>query len=301
MRKRFYILFVARDAEGELRKIPIPLHYLYVFMVGALIGMLSITGMAGSYTRMLAKVMRFNQLRTEKEALKNRYNQLEQVAKERDIQVASLGTLASDVSALYGLKQDAIIKQNPDSPDTDDSVQMSIDQLNTLRHTAMSGAASIGIGMGLTRHASVSDWLRMAEAPSLWPVEGRITGSFGERIDPFNGEGAFHRGIDISTAYGTRILAPADGVVVFAGPENGYGRLIEIEHANGITTRYGHMSAMAVTAGQRVTRGDVIGFVGNSGRSTAPHLHYEVWLHNSPVNPYKYLRMASFAGLAGAS
>jgi murein DD-endopeptidase MepM/ murein hydrolase activator NlpD len=300
LRKRFYILFVARDADGELRKIPIPLHYLYVFLVGAVIGMLSITGMAGSYTRMLAKVMRFNELRSEKEALKHRYNELEQVAKERDIQVASLGTLASEVSALYGLKQDAIIKQNPDAPATDDSVQVSIDQLNTLRHTAMSGAATIGIGMGLTRRASVSEWLRLAEAPSLWPVEGRITGSFGERLDPFNGEGAFHRGIDISAAYGTRIVAPADGLVVFAGPENGYGRLIEVEHANGIITRYGHMSGMAVATGQRVTRGDVIGYVGSSGRSTAPHLHYEVWLHNSPVNPYKFLRTSTFAGLAGS-
>jgi murein DD-endopeptidase MepM/ murein hydrolase activator NlpD len=297
LRKRFYILFVARDAEGELRKIPIPLHYLYVFMVGALIGMLSITGMAGSYGRMLAKVMRFNQLRTEKEALKTRYTQLEQVAKEKDIQVASLGTLASEVSTLYGLKQDALLKN--DSPSTDESVQDSLDQFSALRHTAMTGAATIGIGMGLNHTATITDWLRLAEAPNLWPVEGRITGSFGERIDPFNGEGAFHRGIDISTGYGNRIVAPADGVVVYAGPENGYGRLIQIEHAHGIVTRYGHMSAFAVTSGQRVSRGQAIGYVGMAGRSTAPHLHYEVWVHNSPVNPYKFLRMSSPGALAG--
>ena len=300
MRKRFYILFVARDAEGELRKIPIPLHYLYVFMVGALIGMLSITGMAGSYGRMLAKVMRFNQLRTEKEALKTRYTQLEQVAKEKDIQVASLGTLASEVSALYGLKQDAMLKNSPDMPEIDESVQMSLEQFSALRHTAMSGAATIGIGMGLNRTATVTDWLRMAEAPNLWPVEGRITGSFGERIDPFNGEGAFHRGIDISTGYGNRIVAPADGVVVYAGPENGYGRLIQIDHGHGIVTRYGHMSAFAVTSGQRVSRGQVIGYVGMAGRSTAPHLHYEVWVHNSPVNPYKFLRLGNSGILAGS-
>lgn len=301
MRKRFYILFVARDAEGELRKIPIPLHYLYVFIAGALIGMLSITGMAGSYTRMLYKVTRFNQLRTEKEALKTRYTELEQVAKEKDIQVASLGSLASEVTALYGLKSEPLLKKE-EAAGSGGTVEVSLDQFYALRSTAMSGAATIGIGMGVTSHeASLMDWVRMAQAPNLWPVEGRITGAFGEREDPFNGEGAFHRGVDISTGFGTAVRAPADGVVTFAGNESGYGRLIQVEHAQGIATRYGHLSAFAVTEGQRVTRGQVIGYVGMSGRSTGPHLHYEVWVHNSPVNPYKFLRMtpttsAAFGG-----
>jgi murein DD-endopeptidase MepM/ murein hydrolase activator NlpD len=301
LRKRFYILFVARDSEGELRKIPIPLHYLYVFIAGALIGMLSITGMAGSYARMLYKVAHFNQLRTEKEALKTRYSQLEQVAKEKDIQVASLGSLASEVSSLYGLKSEPLLKKDSENA-TDSSVEVSLDQFYALRQTAMSGAATIGIGMGLTsRSASLTDWVRMAEAPNLWPVEGRITGAFGEREDPFNGEGAFHRGIDISTTFGTPVRAPADGVITFSGEENGYGRLIQMQHAQGITTRYGHLSAFAVTEGQHVTRGQVIGYVGMSGRATGPHLHYEVWVHNTPVNPYKFLRISPTAAFAGTT
>lgn len=267
-------------------------------MIGALIGMLSITGMAGSYGRMVAKVMRFNQLRSEKEALKSRYTQLEQVAKEKDIQVASLGTLASEVSTLYGLKSDALLRE--DSQPDAAAVQLSMEQLSKLRMSAMSGATTIGIGGGLTRAASLTDWVRMAQAPTLWPVEGRITGSFGERIDPFNGEGAFHRGVDISTGFGTRILAPADGVVIFAGEMNGYGRLVEIDHGHGIVTRYGHMSSFVVADGQRVARGQAIGYVGLSGRSTGPHLHYEVWVHNTPVNPYKFLRISATAGLAGS-
>jgi murein DD-endopeptidase MepM/ murein hydrolase activator NlpD len=223
------------------------------------------------------------------------------VAKEKDIQVASLGTLASEVSTLYGLKSEGPLTKTSDNEVGDEAIQSSMDQLSALRLTAMSGAATIGIGMGSTRQATITDWLRMVEAPNLWPVEGRITGSFGERIDPFNGEGAFHRGVDISAGYGNRILAPADGVVVFAGPENGYGRLIQIQHANGIITRYGHLSAFSVNAGQRVSRGQIIGFVGSSGRSTAPHLHYEVWVHNSPVNPYKFLRTVAIAGLASTT
>ena len=107
--------------------------------------------------------------------------------------------------------------------------------------------------------------------------------------------------MDISSDFGHRVLAPADGVVISAGPESGYGKLIQIQHANGIITRYGHLSAFAVNEGQRVTRGEVIGYVGMSGRSTGPHLHYEVWVHNSPVNPYKFLRMATTAGFAGTT
>ena len=116
MRKRFYILFVARDAEGQLRKIPIPIHYLYVFMAGALIGMFTITGMAGSYTRMLWKVASFNQLRSEKNSLQTRYKQLEQVNHEKDIQVASLGSLANEVSMIYGLKPNPKLLNDSDGP-----------------------------------------------------------------------------------------------------------------------------------------------------------------------------------------
>jgi murein DD-endopeptidase MepM/ murein hydrolase activator NlpD len=300
LRKRFYILFVARDAEGQLRKIPIPLHYAYVFTAGALIGMLSITGIAGSYARMLMKVMRFNQVRAEKEQLRNRYTVLEKVAKERDVQVASLGSLASEVSALYGLKSLPLLAARKESAIGDDQVKRSLDQFWVLKTSALNGGAAIGISMGVRRNLTAADWLRLSEEPNLWPVEGRITGSFGERIDPFNGEGAFHSGVDISTTYGTPVIAPADGVVDFADFWSGYGRMIEIEHAQGITTRYGHLASFAVTLGQNVRRGQVIGYVGLSGRSTGPHLHYEVWLHDNPVNPYHFLRR-TFAQVTLAS
>ena len=295
MRKRYYILFVSRDKEGELRKIPIPLHYAYVFIAGAFIGMLSITGMAGSYTRMLTKVMRFNQVRAEKDQLKDRYSKLEKVARDRDVEVASLGSLASEVSALYGLKSQPVALPSKDDSgaETDYMVSKSLDQFYALRRTAMNGAATIGISMlGVSGRGNLTtaDWLRMSYAPNLWPVEGPITGPFGARIDPFNGEGAFHRGVDISSDYGTPVLAPADGTVIFADRDSGYGRLIEIDHGHGYMTRFGHLSGFAVTEGQTVHRGDVIGYVGTSGRSTGPHLHYEVWVHNAPVNPYNFLR-----------
>jgi murein DD-endopeptidase MepM/ murein hydrolase activator NlpD len=121
-------------------------------------------------------------------------------------------------------------------------------------------------------------------------VIGPITSSFGEREDPFNGEGTFHSGVDISAGFGDPVRAAADGIVEYASVASGYGREILISHGNGIETLYGHLSGFAVTGGQQVTRGQVIGYVGMSGRSTGPHLHYEVRIHNTPVNPHRYLQ-----------
>jgi murein DD-endopeptidase MepM/ murein hydrolase activator NlpD len=287
-------MLVARNSEGELLKIPIPLHYLYVFIAGAMIGMLTITGMAGSYTRMLLKTERFNKLRDEQKELTDSYKRLEMVAQENKLQAASLSSLAGEVSSLYGLKPNPNYQQ-------DDPGSASFMQFDELRITAMSGAASIGIGMGDMRGATTREWMRLVSAPTLWPVNGRITGSFGERIDPFNGEGAFHRGVDIATEYGTRVIAPAEGVVRFADLMNGYGRAVVVEHSDGITTLYGHLSGFAVTAGQRVHRGDTLGYVGQSGRSTGPHLHYEVRIENTPVNPHKYLRFTFTQQVASGS
>jgi murein DD-endopeptidase MepM/ murein hydrolase activator NlpD len=306
LRKRFYILFVARGEDGQLRKIPIPLHYIYLFLAGVGIGLLTLTGIAGSYTRMLVKVAHYNQLRTEKDQIAQRYNHLEQVAQERDVQVASLGSLASEVSSLYGLKADQAIVSPPERMNSIE-VGRSMDQLFALRNTALSGAATVGISTlaSTGRSVTMADWVRVSALPTLWPIEGRVTGSFGERIDPFNGEGAFHLGVDISGELGESIVAPADGYVTYADQLGGYGRALVLDHGNGVTTRYGHMSGYAVTVGQRVRRGDVIGYVGNSGRSTGPHVHYEVRINDTPVNPYKYLRMtwarrhSSFSAGAG--
>jgi len=261
-----------------------------VFLAGALIGMFTITGMAGSYTRMLWKVASFNQLRSEKTALQTRYAQLEKVNHEKDIQVASLGSLASEVSMIYGLKTNPKLITAGDGPIKPEQISYSMDTLYALRSSALTGAATAGLGMGLTHEATLSDWVNATTAPTLWPVMGPITGSFGERVDPFNGEGAFHSGVDISCHYGQQVIAPSDGIVTYADFYSGYGRMIVIDHGNGVTTRYGHLSGLAVADGQSVRRGQVIGYVGLSGRSTGPHLHYEVRIHDTPVNPHKFLR-----------
>jgi len=316
LRKRYYIIFVAREEDGRLRKIPVPLHYAYIFVAAAIVGAFTITGMAGSYSRMLLKTASFNQVRSQREALRKDYAQLEQVAHEKEVQAASLGSLANEVSALYGLRQNKLATAKstataaaPVLADNSDSFSQqaysqSLDQLYALRRTALAGQVYQSFSL-TTRHpfGSLEDALSLANAPSLWPVVGPVTSSFGEREDPFNGEGAFHAGIDISSSFGEPVHATADGTVEMADRTSGYGREVVIDHGYGIKTVYGHLSGFAVTGGQQVTRGQIIGYVGTSGRSTGPHLHYEVRIRNTPVNPHKYLRdtMQQLASAGSAS
>ena len=125
--------------------------------------------------------------------------------------------------------------------------------------------------------------------PSIWPVRGQISAGFGQRLDPFSGEGVFHSGVDIRTPYGTRVESAGDGIVLEAGFDSGYGNAIVLDHGYGMTTKYGHLSKIFVVVGQEVERGQVIGAVGMTGKTTGPHLHYEVIVNDTPVNPMKYL------------
>jgi murein DD-endopeptidase MepM/ murein hydrolase activator NlpD len=323
-KKRFYILLVSRDEHGTIKKVPVPLHYAYLVAAVAVIGLFTVTGLAGSYSRMLIKTARFNQLRQDHQTLQQDYAHLEKQAHEKDVQAASLGSLASEVSALYGftanklnirgraaaakpvalaaatapLKNDAIYN--------DETYYKSIDAFYQLRDKALDGDATrvftASSGMLPALGHIPNPLLPGAEllgsgdeastTPDIWPVLGPISSSFGEREDPIlgTGEGEFHAGIDISGPLGTPIHATADGVVVSVGLENGYGRMVRIDHGHGLETCYGHMSGFAVTAGQSVSRGEVIGYIGHSGRTTGNHVHYEVRVHNTPVNPHKYLR-----------
>jgi len=309
LRKRYYILFVARDEDGQLRKISLPLKYAYAFVAAAIVGAFTIVGLAGSYTRMLLKTESYNQVRAERETLRQNYQRMAEIAHNRGVQVASLGALANEVTALYGLRQNRLEAAKTPAQataaaaaaitpatlmQTDDPSQQqvtnSIDAFYALRQEAMSGAVSRALESGLTPNFH-GDWTELADAPSMWPLEGRVASSFGEREDPINGEGAFHTGIDIDAPYGTPVRAAADGDVSGASMGAGYGREVVLDHGHEVRTVYGHLSAIAVVPGQRVTRGQVIGYVGESGRATGPHLHYEVRVHNVPVNPYKYLHV----------
>jgi len=129
----------------------------------------------------------------------------------------------------------------------------------------------------------------LASAPSIWPVRGWVTSDYSVRLDPYTGERVMHEGLDIATAMGTPVRAPADGTVVFSGLEGGYGHVLVLDHGYGLKTRYGHLLKIDVKVGQKVRRGDVVAAVGNSGRSTGPHVHYEVRVNGVADNPRKFI------------
>jgi len=336
MRKR-YIVYVTRGENGDTDRVSVPMRYVYVFVASALVGMFTIAGLAGSYGRMLTKAESVNRLRDQLALSRSDYQHLEKTAHERDVQAASLGSLAGEVSALYGLTagkltlahghalrlpkgksaamQAAKAQIKDDSSFSDASYYKSLDTFYALRTTATEGIALPSANLAPTLNASLGvrsiigdlangvnlgAGLSGSNVPDMWPIIGPINSGFGQREDPILGlgTGEFHKGIDIGSPDGTPVHAPADGRVIKAAMGNGYGREIQVDHGNGIVTVYGHLQGWNVTAGQEVVKGEVIGFVGHSGRTTGSHLHYEVQVRGNAVNPHKYLRttMAQFGG-----
>ncbi len=332
MAKKRYLVLIARDDDGSLRRTPVPMQLAWTLAAAAFIGLFTVAGLAGSYSRMLLKTERFNQLRREHDALRGDYAKLEKREHEKEVQAASLGALASEVSALYGftargaqggvqfigrslhrgapaagVQPAQVIDTSTDSGFSNATYYKSLSEFYALRGKALDGSASRAITNswgGSLLGPALEPGLATGNMPALWPVTGPITSPFGGREDPIlgAGEGEFHKGVDISAPMGTPIHATADGVVISAAMGNGYGREVVLDHGGGVHTVYAHMSGFHCSAGDQVSRGQIIGYVGMSGRTTGAHVHYEVRLREVAVNPHKYLRItADDLGTAVAS
>lgn len=286
----YFILVVAHSLHGRLRRVHVPYSVLYGVLALALLGTISLAGMTASYLRMFWKVNNYNTLRAEIDTIRQRYLRLE---KERDAgqqQLATLQVLASEITIAYGIKREFDAKE-PLSLEAKltPTLHDSIEDYNFLRNTTFTATYRNSLnGSSPIRPGNLREF-----APSLWPVQGRLTSFYGQRLDPFNGMGSFHSGIDISVPLGTPVVATAGGQVKYADLSGGYGRLVVIDHGNGLETYYGHLSRFNVIPGQRIARGEIVAYSGRSGRATSPHLHYEVRLSGSPVNPYPYLKSQS--------
>ena len=280
MPQSYFIFVVAHSIKGRIRRIHVPFYAIYVVAALAIVGSATVLGGVFSYSRMLLKTAHYNHLRNEVEALQKRYSEAQGALSGQQQQLASLQSLASEVSMAYGLKQvtKAEVGQDVVAPE---EYRNSLEQYRLLIRASYANP--------FQRQNLLSDHWAGLRLPTLWPVEGPITGSFGDRMDPFTEEGAFHAGVDISSTYGVPVKATADGVVTFADRYAGYGMMLDIQHGRGVVTRYAHLSGFAVSEGQAVTSGEIIGYVGRSGRSTGAHLHYEVRVNGGPVNPMKYM------------
>jgi len=293
MDKRFLTFLVFPGAHGQLRRIHLPFYVMHLVLAFSIVGFMTVAALANSYARMLLKVANYNSMATEREALKSQVKTLEGAVIQTNAELGSLGSLAKEVALTYGFGQthpvqfpQAVLALATQSNSTlGSSYRASLYAFNLIRRSTMDPAIG-GVGYGMFPNPGMEQQM----VPSLWPVRGPVTAGFGQRLDPFSGEGAFHRGVDIGSPFGTGVEASADGIILQAGPDFGYGNEILIDHGFGMATKYGHLSKIFVVMGQEVKRGQVIGAVGMTGKTTGPHLHYEVRVHQTPVNPAKYLR-----------
>lgn len=298
--KAFTLMIVPHSGKSTL-SISIPIIILKI-LGGLLAGIvaaatiiavnftLSYKEMKASNRDLTVKVRDYNKLQQQLDYFVNKTQTLEE-------KMQSLEKLDNDLRSL--LKNDPALKKNIDSKQAADNDRnyMLASRGGIDREKAMQDLQILESklpqqeeSLKELKNAVIQRNQRLASTPSIWPVDGRITSDFGYRISPFGFRREFHDGLDIAAPYGTSIRAAADGMVVFVGYKNGYGNMVTISHGYGFETSYGHTSKILVKRGQKVKKGQIIAKVGNTGRSTGPHVHYIVRVNGVLKNPANYLQ-----------
>jgi len=289
MANEFYTLIVVPHAKARFRQIRVPVRLAKwtLTMVGA-VGF-TVAGVLVHYARITAEIHDLRRLRTENSELLSKTRSYEENAGKLQAKVQQLQTMVTKLGVMAGLEHSL-----PEAGSAGVGGAIGTESQAPVLAPRALAAIDESLTTLTRRSAQLEEFYRdqtlvLASTPSIWPVRGYLSAAFGNRKDPFTGQRDFHSGIDISTPIGTRIFAPADGVVLSAAVQGAYGNSIVIDHGYGVVTRYGHLDAYAVRAGQRVRRGDLVAFVGNTGRSTGPHLHYEVWVRDQAQNPIHFI------------
>lgn len=275
---RFYAFIVARTSRSRsrIRRIKIHKHWLKLTAVFAAI--LVITVLYGFYG--LAQQGRHLLVETENARLRQ----------ENERQRQQLVTLNNRVEAVEDASR-RLVQMSGGGAELQAAVAGGTGGPSLPIGEMTAGFIDLRTGYVETELRAFEAILReRAFIPSIWPVKGALDSGFGGRRNPFGGSSyEYHEGQDIEAAFGTPVSAAANGKVIVAGWQNGYGQVVYIDHGGGLTTRYGHLSKIEVVVGQSISRGEFLGLVGSTGRSTGPHLHYEVRINNEPVNPVDYL------------
>jgi murein DD-endopeptidase MepM/ murein hydrolase activator NlpD len=294
LKQNYFIVVLAHSLHGRLQRIHIPHRFVYGACCAFAVLVVMLVSVVGSYARMAWKVANYNSLQHEAQILRERYDNLQRKVKQTDEQLASLQLLAEEVTTAYGVQKK--LTGSPDlmgeAPAGDSLVPTMTETLAEYSYLRTTNLAR--------RPGNIFSRGDVNVLPSLWPINGRLMGGYGVRSDPFSGEGAMHTGVDISAPQGTPVHATADGIVLHAGWNGGYGRCVIVDHGNNYQTWYAHLSRMDVIEGEEIRQGEVLGEVGTSGRSTGSHLHYEVRIGSTPVNPYRFLQRSSAVRTAAA-
>ena len=287
MDKRYSTIIFVPHARAKFRKLKVS-HRLLFSVISLVTSSLCLsTFFSVQYFTSLSQTHELTKLRSENRELQSANEQFSKSVEALRTQLHTVEDSTRKLAIIAGINtldetsQGGVGGMRPsdlgDNPYRDDLDKMSF------------RSQRLAKDLGVVQQKLVEQVEILSSTPSIAPVRGILTDGFGGRQDPFTGEPGTHNAVDISSAIGQAVHAPADGIVVKSEWANGYGNVVYISHGNGYSTRYGHLSGFAVQPGQHVKRGDIIGYVGSTGRSTGPHLHYEVRLNNNPVNPLEYI------------
>ena len=277
---RFYAFIIAHTSRSRARVQRIRVERKVVTISGVL-GIIIIVGLVFGIYGLTQQAAHF-QTEMENQRLRGENNRQRQELEKLNNRVEKVEDTSRKLAEKSGVIQNEIEPRGSGGP------ELPLDEM---------GLATLAAKM-----SKLEDDMQSYEAilrkrgytPTIWPVDGTLEGGFGGRRNPFGGPGyEFHTGQDIEAPMGAPVVAGASGKISFVGWQNGYGQLVVVDHGGGLTTRYGHLSHIDVDSGQQVSRGQLVGKVGSTGRSTGPHLHYEVRINDAPVNPLEYLLMST--------
>jgi murein DD-endopeptidase MepM/ murein hydrolase activator NlpD len=290
MARKFYTCIIVPDASQRLHKIRIPVKGLYVLAAIGALSFFAAVGLGFNYIGMATRMSGYESLEAENARLKVDTSQLRLSTTKLNRQILALESEAESIDKAFDsdplfrrmrLKTGSVggAKADISTSELEGNLHSSVDAIRSRMED-------------LQTHLSLlsDETRRIRQTPTMWPLNGGIGSHYGSRLDPFTQEAETHLGIDIVAPKGSPIKATADGVVRIAAREGQYGNLVALGHPGGLSTRYAHLNKIDVKVGQTVKKGDIIGSVGMTGRTTGPHLHYEVRLNDRPVNPRPYLR-----------
>ncbi len=297
MAQRFYTVLILPDATSPARKFHITKPVVTALSSFAALSLLAFAFILYQYVNLNVRLLELKQLRQqadERSLLAEKVGHLEgEMGRLRDLDQRLRAVAGLD----KGAAQQAVAAQGGTGTTSGAALLDAVKQ-RTGRLVDWVNRDLESLGQEITsRERSLRELKKfledkrslLASTPTIWPVKGLITAGYGYRRSPFTGQRELHEGLDIAAPLGSPIVATADGIVSFAGPLASFGNVVFINHGHGFTTFYAHTSTIRAKEGQSVKRGEVVAFVGMTGRTTGPHVHYEVQVNGSTVNPMKYI------------
>jgi murein DD-endopeptidase MepM/ murein hydrolase activator NlpD len=290
--QRYTIIIVPR-ASSPLRKIQISQQTLKFTAIGIAVVFLAILGTMVHYVKLFRETRTVANLQKQNFELRSSLEQSQLLTQRLNRKISFLTDLSGKLKVMAGLPADERGKKKLTQKMGMGGVTMGTDSMgipDPQRLVNLERRADyLEKSFNVLNHFFEDRNAQLSSTPSIIPTQGFLSSLFGSRRNPFTNAPDFHEGIDITNEIGTPVVAPASGTIVFAGSRGNYGNVVEIKHDGEMTTLFGHMNQIHVKKGQQVKRWEVIGTVGNTGKSTGPHLHYEVHISDQPVNPLPYL------------